>query len=41
MGNPTKPLRHAADRPGQAEIQRGMLTLARIYPLRDGIATSH
>jgi CSLREA domain-containing protein len=38
MGNPTLPYNTQLTAAGQAEIQRGMLTLSRIYPLRDGIA---
>lgn len=39
IGDPTKLYNTQLTAAGQAEIQRGMLTLARIYPLRDGIAT--
>ena len=39
MGNPTQPYDTQLTAAGQAEIERGMLTLARIYPLRDGIAS--
>jgi CSLREA domain-containing protein len=39
MGDPTKLYNTQLTPAGQQEIQRGMLTLARIFPLRDGIAT--
>ena len=39
MGNPTRLYDTQLTAAGQAEIQRGMLTVARIFPLRDGIAT--
>ena len=39
MGDPTKLYNTQLTAAGQQEIQRGMLTLARIFPLRDGIAT--
>jgi CSLREA domain-containing protein len=39
MGDPTKLYNTQLTASGQAEVQRGMLTLSRIYPLRDGIAS--
>jgi CSLREA domain-containing protein len=39
LGNPTKTYNTQLTAAGQAEIERGMLTLSRIYPLRDGIAS--
>ena len=39
MGDPRSLYNTQLTAAGQAEIQRGMLTLARIFPLRDGIAT--
>jgi CSLREA domain-containing protein len=39
MGDPQKLYNTQLTAAGQQEIQRGMLTLARIFPLRDGIAT--
>jgi CSLREA domain-containing protein len=39
MGDPTKLYNTQLTPAGQQEIQRGMLTLARIFPLRDGIAS--
>jgi CSLREA domain-containing protein len=39
MGDPTQLYNTQLTAAGQQEIQRGMLTLARIFPLRDGIAT--
>jgi CSLREA domain-containing protein len=39
MGDPTTLYDTQLTALGQQEIQRGMLTLARIFPLRDGIAT--
>jgi CSLREA domain-containing protein len=39
MGDPQQLYNTQLTALGQQEIQRGMLTLARIFPLRDGIAT--
>jgi CSLREA domain-containing protein len=39
MGDPTKSYNTQLTAAGQAEIERGMLTLSRMYPLRDGIAS--
>jgi CSLREA domain-containing protein len=39
LGDPRQPYNTQLTAAGQAELERGMLTLARVFPVRDGIAS--